>query len=79
MSRLDRIDMLGGSWIVNVVPCPTVEVRSNVPRSFLMLDATMSMPMPRPDTSVTCCAVEKPGAKINRCASAGDMRVAAVR
>ena len=39
-----------------------------------MLVLTTSMPTPRPDTSVTCRAVEKPGSRIKSSSSRGDIR-----
>jgi hypothetical protein len=41
-----------------------------------MHSTTMSMPMPRPDTSVIWVAVENPGAKMRRCACSGDITAA---
>ena len=69
--RRQRIDMpsriasVSGSEIRIVVPKPSAERMSTVPPSAVMLRLTTSMPTPRPETSVTMSAVEKPGAKIS--------------
>ena len=42
-----------GILMVNLEPCPTVEVSSTVPPIFSMLVRTTSMPTPRPETAVT--------------------------
>ena len=51
--------------MVKVVPWPATVSMSTLPRSFSMLRRTTSMPTPRPETSLTTSAVEKPAAKIN--------------
>ena len=50
-----------GSRIVNTVPSPTAEAIEMFPLSLRILSRTMSMPTPRPETSVSSFAVEKPG------------------
>ena len=52
-----------GSLIESKVPWPGSLWRSTVPWSRSILDLTMSMPMPRPETSVTFSAVLRPGAR----------------
>ena len=47
-----------------MLPLPAVEWICTWPPSSLMLRLTTSMPTPRPETSLTASAVEKPGAKI---------------
>ena len=47
-----------------MLPLPGVEWICTWPPSSLMLRLTTSMPTPRPETSLTTSAVEKPGAKI---------------
>ena len=49
----------------NVVPRPGVLVIAIVPRSASIWRLTTSMPTPRPETLVTCLAVENPGSKIS--------------
>ena len=48
----------------NVVPRPTVLVTSTEPPMDSIRVLTTSMPTPRPETLVTCSAVENPGRKI---------------
>ncbi len=48
-----------------MVPEPCFDLISTWPPISWMLRFTTSMPTPRPETSVTCSAVEKPGAKIS--------------
>ena len=60
-----RIASVSGSRIRMVVPVPCFDWISTWPPISWMLRFTTSMPTPRPETSVTCSAVEKPGAKIN--------------
>ena len=55
---------VNGSRTRTVMPWPSAESISTVPPSAVMFFFTTSMPTPRPETSVTCSAVEKPGAKI---------------
>ena len=47
-------------------PAPGLLLISMDPRSASTLRRTTSMPTPRPETSVTSRAVEKPGARIRR-------------
>src|SRR3546814_19106460 len=61
-----RIASVSGRRIVTRVPAPSRDASSTLPPSAWMFFLTTSMPTPRPDTSVTCAAVEKPGAKISR-------------
>ena len=51
--------------MVRVVPCPSRLATSTMPRSAVTLRRTTSIPTPRPDSSVTLSAVEKPGRKIS--------------
>ena len=60
-SSTGRIARVRGRLITNVVPLPRVERISMVPLSFWMLVRTTSMPTPRPETSDTWLAMEKPG------------------
>ena len=60
-----RIASVSGSKIRIVVPAPCFDWISTWPPISWMLRFTTSMPTPRPETSVTCSAVEKPGAKIS--------------
>ncbi len=60
-----RIASVSGSTIRVVVPRPATDVISTWPPIDWMLRFTTSIPTPRPDTSVTVSAVEKPGAKIS--------------
>ena len=48
-----------------VVPRPSFDRISMVPCRFRTLLRTTSIPTPRPETSVTLAAVDKPGRKIN--------------
>jgi hypothetical protein len=68
-----RIASVSGSEIRIVVPKPFAERMSMVPPIAVMLRLTTSMPTPRPETSVTVSAVEKPGAKISCQTSASGM------
>ena len=54
-----------GNLRVMVVPIPFWLLTSMEPRRASMLRFTTSIPTPRPETLVTCLAVEKPGAKIS--------------
>ena len=65
-----------GRVIENLVPLPTSVVTSIMPLSLAMLVLTMSMPTPRPETSLACSRVEKPGAKMRLMASVGAMLAA---
>jgi len=60
-----------GTVTVKVVPCPSTERTTMVPFRALIERRTTSIPTPRPDTSLTVAAVEKPGRKIISCASSG--------
>ena len=55
---------VSGRRIWKVVPLPSTEVISMRPRIDSMLRRTTSMPTPRPEMSVSCSAVLKPGAKM---------------
>ena len=55
---------VSGNVIVVVVPLPSSLFSSTLPPSSLMFRRTTSMPTPRPERSVVCSAVEKPGMKI---------------
>ena len=59
------IASVSGSFIVNFVPSPCTESTSKTPLRRRMFFFTTSMPTPRPETSVTWSAVEKPGVKIS--------------
>ena len=63
--RLGRMASVSGSLIVSVVPRPGSLSSSTVPLRSSIFDLTMSMPMPRPDTSVTFSAVLSPGSQIS--------------
>ena len=56
---------VSGSVMMKREPLPSVERTSIVPPSSLTFRRTTSMPTPRPETSVVCSAVEKPGMKIS--------------
>src|ERR1019366_4809563 len=58
------IARVSGRRSVTVVPAPGLLAMSMVPRRVSTLRRTTSIPTPRPDTSVTCRAVEKPGANM---------------
>ena len=62
--------VVSGSTSLKLVPCPAAVVVSMRPPSAFTSERTTSMPMPRPDSSVTCVAVEKPGMKIRLASSA---------
>jgi len=51
--------------MVMVVPLPRSLAMPTVPLNSSILVLTMSIPIPRPDTSVTFSAVLKPGFQIN--------------
>ena len=51
--------------MVTLEPSPATDLTSMVPPIWSILVRTTSMPTPRPETLVTCAAVEKPGAKMN--------------
>ena len=59
-----RIARVSGSLIVIVVPWPGVLSISTLPLSSSILDLTISIPIPRPETSVTFSAVLRPGSQI---------------
>ena len=50
-----------GRRMVQVLPSPSLDFTSTSPLKDSILDFTTSSPTPRPDTSVTCFAVEKLG------------------
>ena len=56
--------------MVKVVPSFGVESMLIVPRSFWTVSRTMSMPTPRPETSVTLSAVDSPCRKTSDITSA---------
>ncbi len=58
------IASVSGRKMRKVVPWPSSVVISTRPLIDSMLRRTTSMPTPRPETSVTFSAVEKPGAKM---------------
>lgn len=60
-----RIASVSGSTIFVVVPAPWRDMISTWPPIDWMLRFTTSMPTPRPEMSVTCSAVEKPGMKMS--------------
>ena len=60
-----RMASVKGSLIVIVVPLPRSLAISTVPLSSSIFVLTMSIPMPRPETSVTFSAVLSPGFQIN--------------
>ena len=67
-TRIDmpsRIARVRGSTMRVVVPWPLRDMISTWPPMPWMLRLTTSMPTPRPETSLTSLAVEKPGAKIS--------------
>jgi hypothetical protein len=55
--------MVSGRRKVTLVPCPGRLETSTAPRRLSTRCLTTSMPTPRPETSVTCVAVENPGSK----------------
>ena len=55
---------VSGRRSVTLVPAPGLLETSMVPRRLSTRCRTTSMPTPRPETSVTCLAVEKPGSKM---------------
>ena len=59
--RLGRIASVRGSLMMTVVPRPGSLSSSTVPLSSSIFERTMSMPMPRPETSLTFSAVLRPG------------------
>ena len=56
---------VSGILMRNKVPCPSVLVKLTEPFKASTFFLTTSMPTPRPDSPVTCSAVEKPGKKIS--------------
>ncbi len=68
-----RMASVSGSKMRMVVPLPALDWISTWPPISWMFLFTTSMPTPRPETSVTCSAVEKPGAKISMPTSSSDM------
>jgi hypothetical protein len=63
-SRAPMMASVSGSDSETRVPWPGVLVTSTQPPRCSMLLRTTSMPTPRPETSVTTLAVEKPGMKM---------------
>ena len=63
MSARTTESVVGRRSII-VVPRPNSDLNSTVPFNASIADRTMSMPTPRPDTSLSAAAVEKPGRKI---------------
>lgn len=66
-----RIASVSGNVRRNRVPRPRVVLMLTSPLRLLTARLTTSMPTPRPERSVTCSAVEKPGAKISSWISSG--------
>ena len=58
------IASVSGRRTLTLMPKPSDDSISTDPPSAVMLRLTTSIPTPRPETSVTTSAVEKPGAKI---------------
>ena len=58
-----------GSWMMNLVPTPGTVSTSTRPFRRSMDFSTTSRPTPRPETSVTASAVEKPSEKMSWIAS----------
>ena len=56
---------VSGILMMKDEPLPSWLFSSMVPPIFSMLVRTTSMPTPRPETLVTCAAVEKPALKMN--------------
>ena len=73
------IASVSGMRILMVVPQPTVLVRSTLPPMRSIEVRTTSIPTPRPETLVTCSAVEKPGRKIRSRTSRGSIRASCSR
>ena len=71
-SSPSMIASVRGSRSVTVSPAPGRLAISIVPRIASTLRRTMSIPTPRPETSVTSRAVEKPGARMSARISASD-------
>ncbi|MNZ87184.1 hypothetical protein D3C78_1060340 [compost metagenome] len=69
--------VVSGNTRPNDTPAPGVLRVSMRPPRALTSARTTSMPMPRPDTPVTCVAVVKPGRKISWPASCGVMQASA--
>ena len=67
------IASVSGMRMIIAVPTPGWESIVSEPSRSSMLVLTTSMPTPRPDTSVTCWAVEKPGSRIKANSSRGDI------
>ena len=60
----DMMASVSGILMRKLEPRPSVELTSMVPPIFSTLRRTTSMPTPRPDTAVTCSAVENPAWKM---------------
>jgi len=56
--------VVSGKTSVKREPWPGVDWMRTLPRNDSILRLTTSMPTPRPEISVTCLAVEKPGWKM---------------
>lgn len=63
------IAIVSGRRTVTLQPSPGLLVKRTVPLRDSMLLLTTSIPTPRPETSLTFCAVESPGAKMSACSS----------
>ncbi|EKD83147.1 MAG: hypothetical protein ACD_39C00859G0001 [uncultured bacterium] len=61
-----------GSLIRKEEPLPSSEMISTLPPRLSMLALTTSMPTPRPESSETCSAVDRPGRKTRFCFSLAD-------
>lgn len=68
------IARVNGIRRINVVPLLSLEIISTRPPNFSMFDLTTSIPIPRPDKSVTEFEVENPGAKIS-CHTSSSVRI----
>ena len=77
-TRIDwTVARVSGSRAVNLEPLPGVLSTSTNPLMASILDLTMSIPTPRPETSVACDLVDAPARKIRSTASSSDRRDAA--
>ena len=63
-SRLGRMASVSGRRMVNTAPRPGSLSTSQLPLRLSIFDLTMSMPIPRPEISVTFSAVLRPGSQI---------------
>lgn len=64
---------VSGMRMTKRVPAPGREATETTPPIAWMFSRTTSRPTPRPETLVTARAVEKPGTKMKRATSSGDM------